>query len=327
MEKNEAMYYKKGDNNEVYCLLCPHYCKIMDGKVGKCRVRRNQDGLLYTMNYGKISSYAYDPIEKKPLYHFYPGTSIFSIGSFGCNLGCDFCQNWEIVYEETLVTEISDEDMLQLIKAKDSIGVAYTYNEPTIWYEYILELSKKVKEKELKNIIITNGYINEEPLKELLPYIDAMNIDLKSIEDSFYKALCNGSLEPVLRTIQIAAELTHVEISTLVIDGENSSMDEIKRLAETLAGINKSIPLHLNRYFPAYKMKVPATNMDRLIKGRDIAKEYLDYVYIGNAWGLDNNSYCPNCYHQLVSRHREGEVIGIENGNCKKCKNKVNFIY
>jgi len=154
-----------------------------------------------------------------------------------------------------------------------------------------------------------------------------MNIDLKSIEDSFYKALCNGSLEPVLRTIKIAAKLTHVEISTLVIDEENSSMDEIKRLAETLAEIDKSIPLHLNRYFPAYKMKIPATNMNSLIKARDIAKEYLDYVYIGNAWGVDNNSYCPICYHQLVSRHKDGEVTGIKNGNCKKCKNKVNFIY
>lgn len=327
MKNHEAMYYKKGDNKEVYCSLCPHYCKIIDGGVGKCRVRKNLDGILYSRNYGKISSYAYDSIEKKPLYHFYPGTSIFSIGSFGCNLGCEFCQNWEIVYEETLVTEISDEDIIELAKAKDSIGIAYTYNEPTIWYEYILNLSKKVKEEGLKNIIITNGYINEEALKELLPYVDAINIDLKSIEDSFYKALCNGSLEPVLRAIKIASESTHVEISTLIIDGENSSMEEIKKLAQVLSKIDKSIPLHLNRYFPAYKMKNPPTNMDVLIQAKDVAKEYLDYVYIGNSWGVDNNSYCPNCYNQLVSRRENGEVTGIENGNCKKCKNNVNFIY
>lgn len=323
----EAMYYKKGDEKQVYCLLCPHYCKISEGKVGKCRVRKNIDGTLYAINYGKVTSYAYDPMEKKPLYHFHPGSTIFSVGSFGCNLACEFCQNWEIVHKESLLMEISDEDIISLGKAKDSIGIAYTYNEPSIWFEYILDISKKMKEEGLKNILVTNGYINEEPLREILPYIDAMNIDLKSINDFFYKTLCRGSLEPVMRTIEIGSKSTHVEVTSLLIDGENTSLEEVEKLAEKIAKINPSIPLHLSRYFPAYKMKIMPTNIETLVKARNIAKRHLEYVYIGNAWGIDSNSYCPKCYNKLVERHLSGEIVGIEHGKCKKCQYNVNFKY
>ncbi len=322
----EASYYKKGDNNEVYCTLCPHYCKIEEGKSGRCRVRKNKDGSLYTLNYGKITSYAYDPIEKKPLYHYKPGTNIFSIGSFGCNLACDFCQNWEIVYDNNLTMDISPEDLLELSKAKDSVGIAYTYNEPIIWYEFILDMAKKVKENGMSNILVTNGYINQEPLEELLPYIDAMNIDLKSMDDFFYKHLCKGSLEPVLRTIEIAARSTHVELTTLVIDNENSSLEEIRSLAKRVGQIDKSIPLHFSRYFPAYKMKHPPTKIETLVEAKNIAKEYLDYVYIGNVWGVDNNSYCPSCNGVLVDRNTNPIEVFIDKDRCKKCKTKVNFI-
>ncbi len=323
----EAMYYKKGENKEVYCVLCPHYCKISDGNIGRCRVRKNIDGTLYTFNYGKVTSYSYDPIEKKPLYHFYPGSNIFSVGSFGCNFICEFCQNWEIVYNEHLIMDISEDDIIQLSKAKDSIGIAFTYNEPSIWFEYVLDISKKIKEEGLKNVMITNGYINEEPLRELLPYIDAMNIDLKSIEDSFYKSVCKGSIEPVIRTIEIASKETHVEVTTMLIEGENTSLDEIRRLAERISKIDPSIPLHLSRYFPAYKMKLPSTNIETLIQAKNIAKEYLDYVYIGNVWGIDNNSYCPKCHNKLIDRYPSREIVGIENGKCKKCQYTVNFKY
>ncbi|OZV12599.1 AmmeMemoRadiSam system radical SAM enzyme [Tissierella sp. P1] len=323
----EAKHYKKGDNKDVYCVLCPHYCKIRDGNAGKCKVRKNIDGTLYTLNYGKVTSYSYDPIEKKPLYHFYPGTSIFSVGSFGCNLGCDFCQNWEIVYEESLMMDISEDDIITLSKAKDSIGIAYTYNEPSIWFEYVLDISKKIKEESFKNVMVTNGYINEEPLRELLPYVDAMNIDLKSIEDSFYKSICKGSIDPVIRTIEIASKDVHVEVTTMLIDGENASFDEIRRLAQRIAEVDPSIPLHLSRYFPAYKMKLPSTNIETLIQAKNIAKKFLDYVYIGNVWGVDNNSYCPKCYNKLVDRHLNGEIVGVENGKCKKCQYTLNFKY
>lgn len=323
----EAMYYKKGEASKVYCSLCPHYCSISENKAGKCRVRKNIEGTLYTLNYGKITSYAYDPIEKKPLYHFYPGSNIFSIGSFGCNLACEFCQNWEIVNKETLTMEIEDQDMLTLSTAKHSIGIAYTYNEPTIWFEYVRHLLDVIKDKNLKNILITNGYINEEPLRQLLPYIDAMNIDLKSINDSFYNNICKGSLEPVLKTIEISSKVTHIEVTTLVIDGENSSLEEIDSLSQKIASINKSIPLHLSRYFPAYKMKRQPTNFNTLVEARDIARKHLDYVYIGNVWGVDNNTYCPNCYTKIVDRYNGGKVLGVERGKCIKCGYKINIIY
>lgn len=323
----EAMYYKKGDNKEVYCVLCPHYCKIKDGDLGKCRVRKNIDGKLYTMNYGKITSYAYDPIEKKPLYHYHPGRNIFSIGGFGCNLACDFCQNWEIVYDENLVIDVNDDDIIALARAKNSLGIAFTYNEPSIWYEYILDISKKAKAAGLKTIMITNGYINEEPLKELLPYIDAMNIDLKSMEDAFYKTFCKGNIGPVLRTIEIASQFIHVEVTTLLVGEENTSFEEVKELAGWIGDIDKTIPLHLSRYYPAYKMKLPPTKEELLTQAREIAKEHLDYVYIGNIWGTDNNTYCPKCYNRLIDRHGETEIIGIEDGKCKKCQYNVNIIY
>lgn len=279
----EAMYYKSLEKDrKVQCQLCPHKCIIGDGNVGICKVRKNENGILYTLNYGKLTSYAYDPIEKKPLNHFHPGSKIFSIGSFGCNLSCDFCQNWEIAHEKGLTVEITDEDIIRLSKANGSIGIAYTYNEPFMSYEYILHLSKLIKEKNLVNVCITNGYIEEKPLKQLLPYIDAMNIDLKAMSNNFYKELCKATLEPVLNTIEIASKKTHVEVTTLIIGGKNDDADEIEELAKWLSNIDENIPLHINRYFPAYKLNLPATSYDILLRTKNIAKKYLNNVYIGN---------------------------------------------
>lgn len=323
----ECMYYEKMEDNLVRCLLCPHRCIIKDGNTGICRVRKNVEGTLISLNYGKITSYAYDPIEKKPLYHFYPGSNILSIGSFGCNLACDFCQNWEIAHEESLTMEIEDEDVIILGRARGSIGIAYTYNEPTISYEYVYHMAKLARREGLKNVLVTNGYINDEPLERLLPHIDAMNIDLKAIRDDYYKTICKGSLEPVLKTIQQAVGKTHVEITTLIVEGKNSSYEEIEELAKWISSIDKSIPLHLSKYFPAYKMKLPETTYDTLVKAKKIARDYLDYVYIGNVWGVDNNSYCPNCMNQIVNRYDKGEVKGIEGGQCTKCGQKINIVY
>ncbi len=282
----EAMYYEKVGNKEVICQLCPHYCRIKEARTGICRVRKNIDGSLYSLNYGMLTSYAYDPIEKKPLYHFYPKSTIFSIGSFGCNLSCDFCQNWQIVYLDDLSIEVSDEEILKLAGGRGSIGLAFTYNEPTIYYEYMLNLSKKAKDLGLKNIIVTNGFINEEPLKALLPYIDGMNVDLKSIDDSFYKKLCGGSVDPVINTIELASKMVHVEVTSLIIDGENSSKESIEKLAKRIGQIDKNIPLHLSRYFPAYKMTNPPTRLESLVEGKELAEKYLNYVYIGNVPNL-----------------------------------------
>ena len=323
----ECMYYEKTKDNKIKCHLCPHSCTISEGNTGICNVRKNVEGKLMSLNYGKHTSYAYDPIEKKPLYHFYPGRDILSIGSFGCNLKCDFCQNWDIAHEESLTMEIEDKDILLLGKSKDSIGIAYTYNEPTISYEYLYHMSKLAKKHGLKNVLVTNGYINEEPLKELLPYIDAMNIDLKSMRDDFYKNICKGTLEPVLNTIRLATKFTHVEITNLIVQGENSSEEEIRDLSQWIANIDKGIPLHLSKYFPSYKMKLPETSYEVLLRSKEIADEYLDYVYVGNVWGIDNNTYCPNCHNSLIHRHNGGEIIGIRGKKCSKCGEPINVVY
>lgn len=323
----EAMYYEKRDDKIVKCKLCPHGCVIRDGDMGVCRVRENSGGTLISLNYGKIASFAYDPIEKKPLYHFYPGSKILSIGTYGCNLKCDFCQNWEISQKKSMTMELEDEDILLMAKSRGSIGIAYTYNEPSISYEYVLHLCKLVKSRGLKNVLVTNGYINEEPLKELLPYVDAMNIDLKSIEDGFYRRICKGKLEPVMNTIKMAAKQVHVEITNLIIDGLNSSEDQIDRLAKWISKIDDNIPLHLTKYFPAYKMNLPPTSYDTLMRAKKTAEKHLKYVYVGNVMGIDRNTYCPSCSYEVVNRSITGQITGIKDGKCSNCGHAINMVY
>lgn len=323
----EAMYYEKRDDKIVKCKLCPHGCVIRDGDMGVCRVRENSGGTLISLNYGKIASFAYDPIEKKPLYHFYPGSKILSIGTYGCNLKCDFCQNWEISQKKSMTMELEDEDILLMAKSRGSIGIAYTYNEPSISYEYVLHLCKLVKSRGLKNVLVTNGYINEEPLKELLPYVDAMNIDLKSIEDGFYRRICKGKLEPVMNTIKMAAKQVHVEITNLIIDGLNSSEDQIDRLAKWISEIDDNIPLHLTKYFPAYRMNLPPTSYDTLMRAKKTAEKHLKYVYVGNVMGIDRNTYCPSCSYEVVNRSITGQITGIKDGKCSNCGHAINMVY
>lgn len=323
----EAMYYEKRDDKIVKCKLCPHGCVIRDGDMGVCRVRENSGGTLISLNYGKIASFAYDPIEKKPLYHFYPGSKILSIGTYGCNLKCDFCQNWEISQKKSMTMELEDEDILLMAKSRGSIGIAYTYNEPSISYEYVLHLCKLVKSRGLKNVLVTNGYINEEPLKELLPYVDAMNIDLKSIEDGFYRRICKGKLEPVMNTIKMAAKQVHVEITNLIIDGLNSSEDQIDRLAKWISEIDDNIPLHLTKYFPAYRMNLPPTSYDTLMRAKKTAEKHLKYVYVGNVMGIDRNTYCPSCSYEVVNRSITGQITGIKDGKCSNCGHAINVVY
>lgn len=322
----EGKYYKKKNDKVVQCNLCPHNCIIYDGQFGICKVRKNISGRIETLNYGKISSFAYDPIEKKPLYHFYPGSKIFSIGSFGCNFKCDFCQNWSIAQRSAETVEIKDEDLMLLAKSKGSIGIAYTYNEPVVFYEYVYHICRIAKANGLKNVLVTNGYINPEALEDLLPYIDAMNIDLKSIKGDYYKNICKGKMEPVMNTIEMASKHTHVEITNLVVEGLNSSLAEIDKLSSWIASIDESIPLHLTKYYPAYKMKLPETSYGTLVKAKKVAEKYLNYVYIGNVIGVDNNTYCPNCSNKLVDRYITGKVTGIINNKCSKCGYEVNIL-
>jgi len=281
-----AMYYEKKDNSFVHCVLCPHNCIIKPGGVGICRVRKNLEGELYSLNYGKVTAISVDPVEKKPLNRFYPKSPILSAGTFGCNLKCSFCQNWNIAHDSPDYIQMSSSELAKKadeLKLNGNIGLAYTYNEPLIWFEYVLETAKLIRSKELMNVLVTNGFISIEPLKEILPLVDAMNIDVKAFTDSFYKRICSGALDNVRQTVEISAKHCHVELTTLVVPGLNDSMDEIENLAKWIASISTEIPLHLSRFFPNYRMReYPPTPRKTLEKAKETAEKHLKYVYLGN---------------------------------------------
>lgn len=285
MPMKEALYYKKLNNDSVQCLLCPKLCKIKEGKSGFCGARENIENKLFSNIYSRVSSLGMDPIEKKPLYHFYPGSLILSLGTTGCNFACPFCQNWQISQERNVPThEMSPSEAVEKALERSSIGIAYTYSEPMIWYEYVMDTAKLAKEKGLKNVLVTNGYINENPLKELLPFIDAMNIDLKAFDEKFYKEICKGDLGTVLKTIKISSTSCHIEITNLVIPGFNDTTKYFENLVNWIVeNIGVDIPLHFSRYFPHYKMKTSSiTPIETLEQACEIAKRKLRYVYLGN---------------------------------------------
>lgn len=323
----EAMYYKKMDNNVVQCFLCPHHCRIKEGGRGACTVRGNMEGTLYTLNYNKIAALSMDPIEKKPLYHFYPGSYILSAGTVGCNLKCSFCQNYSIAHQEAETHEIASNTLVDMAeKEEDNLGIAYTYNEPSIWFEFVYETARISRKRGLKNVMVTNGFISEEPLKEILPYIDAMNIDVKGFSEKYYRHVCKGLLEPVKRTVEIASQKCHVEVTTLVVTDLNDSVEEIGEIARWLSSLNRNIPLHLSRYFPNYKLSNNPTPIDTLLAVRDEADKYLNYVYVGNVHGNDNTTYCPNCKQPLIKRGYCVDTQGIKDGACIHCHEKVSVI-
>lgn len=320
MEK-EAQYYQKLANGAVSCRLCPHYCLIENGGTGKCHSRVNRDGTLFTRSYGETVSLSLDPIEKKPLYHFKPGSVILSTGPCGCNFSCSFCQNWQISQMIVPTERISPEKLAEMASYRGSIGIAYTYTEPTIWFEFIMDTGALVHKRGLVNVLVTNGFIAPEPLEELLPIADAMNIDLKSMDESFYTEHCGGSLKPVLATIEAAYGYnTHIEITNLLIPGLNDSDEQITRLVEFIASLSPNIPLHISRYFPAYRMTRPATPVASLERAYRIAKERLRYVYVGNFDHPESrNTYCV-CGNLLIERWGfTARSVGIENGKCNVC--------
>lgn len=281
-----AMYFNKIENSKVHCYLCPHNCVIKEGAVGACRARKNVKGELYSLNYGKITALALDPIEKKPLNRFKPGSLILSAGSFGCNLKCSFCQNWSIAHENTETVDVSPEMIVsKALEAKrdGNIGIAYTYNEPSIWYEFVYDTSKLAKKHGLVNALVTNGFISRQPLEDILPFIDAMNVDVKGFTASFYSKICKATIDNVKDTVELAAKNCHVEVTTLVIPELNDSIEEIEKIAKWLSSISPDIPLHLSRFFPSYRMTDrPPTPISTLKKAREKALEYLNYVYLGN---------------------------------------------
>lgn len=272
----------------VACDICPHHCKIEEGHVGLCKGRRNINGTIVCDNYGRLTGYALDPIEKKPLYHFYPGSKIFSLGSYGCNLNCPFCQNSDIsmVGAGAIETvEVTCEEIIEKaleLRSRGNIGIAYTYNEPLIGYEFVKDCAVRAKSKGLKNVVVTNGYICPQPLKELLPLIDAFNIDLKGFTQKYYHKL-GGDLDTVKESIVLASGQCHVEVTTLIVPGENDSEEELEQLSGWLADIDPEIPLHISRFFPRWRMKDrDATPVKQIYRLAEIARRKLKYVYEGN---------------------------------------------
>jgi pyruvate formate lyase activating enzyme len=280
----EALYYEKIHSKIVHCRLCPYECQIPSDGRGACGVRQNKDGILYSLVYGKTTGISLDPIEKKPLYHFHPGERILSLGSRGCNLHCDFCQNWHISQgADGPMENIACEEVVERAKALGSFGIAYTYNEPFIWYEFVLDTAKLAKANGLKNVLVTNGFVNIEPLNRMLPYIDAMNIDLKAFDEDFYVKVCRGRLKPVLDVIKISAKACHVELTNLIIPTLNDSENSVMKMVDWIySNLGPDVPLHLSRYYPCYNMSLPPTPIETLKRAERIAEEKLKYVYVGN---------------------------------------------
>ena len=244
-------------------------------------------------------------------------------------MSCSFCQNYEISQQVQKSEYIETDKLINIIETlNDNIGIAFTYNEPFMWYEYIYDVVKKIKgrNKDISTVLVTNGYVNKEPLEKILPYIDAMNIDLKGYTNKYYNNICGAKLEPVLDTIALASKYCHIEITTLMVRGENDSIDEIENIAKFIASVDKNIQLHLSRYFPRYNLNNPSTDIESIIKARDIAKRYLNYVYIGNVAGVDNNTYCPDCNEKLLTRGIYTTTVHIDDNKCDNCGKDINIV-
>ncbi len=323
-----AKYWHKSGGSSVQCDLCPHACVIDVGKRGRCRSRENVNGELIARNYGKTIALSIDPIEKKPLYHYHPGSRILSLGPNSCNLSCFFCQNYTISqFEAGTMNTTTDQARDFFLRHSDlPRQVAFTYTEPLTWYEYIMDFAAALPDLDI--VLVTNGFIASEPLEELLPHVSAMNIDLKSIRDEFYMRHCGGHIDPVLHTIRRAIELgVHVEITNLLIPGLNDSEEDALALAQFVSQLGKDIPLHLSAYHPAFRSSIPGTPDSVIKRACDIAKQYLAYVYAGNSFlGEYRDSICPVCGTVLVHRSSPGGVkaaANIVDGKCGNCSAKI----
>jgi len=317
---------------KVQCELCPKRCIIAPGQSGECRVRINIDGVLRTVVYGYPCSIHIDPIEKKPLFHFLPGSRILSIATAGCNLHCKNCQNWEISQanpEDTPAILCPPRKLVSLAKHYKCPSLAYTYTEPIVFYEYTYDTAKLAKEAGIYNVLVTAGYINKEPWKRLLEVVDAANIDLKGITDEFYRRICSGTLKPVLDAlIEAAASGILLEVTNLIIPTLNDKPQQIRQLARWVkVNLGSETPLHFSRFFPHYKMRhLPPTSAETLDIAREIAKdEGLHYVYIGNILSkIGQNTYCPSCNTLLIERSWYTILQNrLQNGRCPKCGKEI----
>lgn len=329
-ELKEALFYKTLKTGDIQCKLCPRFCLIKNGERGSCGTRTNINGKLFTLVYGKPCSVALDPIEKKPFYHFLPGSKALSMGTAGCNLHCAHCQNYQISqsrFEEVPHLNASPESVVEQAKNANAKSISFTYNEPTVFYEYMLDIAKIAKREKIKCNIVSNGYINPAPLKKLIPYIKAANIDLKG-NTLFYEKICDGKLEPILETIKLLHQKkVWVELTNLIIPGYNDDIEEIKKTVSWITeNLGKDVPLHLSAFYPCHKLtNVPATPPELLIKTRIIAKQQgLNFVYTGNIHDDDGSTTsCPFCNNLLIKRRFPFIENKMKRGRCPSCKNKI----
>jgi len=347
-DMHECVLYEKMGNKAVRCKACAHRCTIQEGKTGICGIRGNIDGKLYLFVYGRPSAVNIDPIEKKPFFHFHPGTRAYSIGTFGCNFRCKFCQNWDLSQFPKAIAYGQGAEIARKAVEERSIplppekavseavaygceGMAYTYNEPTIFSEYAVDTAKIAKKKGLYNVYVSNGFITEESIEYADGYIDAYNIDIKG-DDRFYRELSGARLEPVLEAVkELKKRKKWVEITTLIIPGWNDSKEFLRWVAKWIADVDKGMPWHVTRFYPAYQMMdVPPTEERTLLRAWEIGKEEgLSYVYVGNiSAGEKENTYCPKCKFLLIER-RWFDVVrnNIKNGKCPECGRRVEGVW
>lgn len=330
-------YQKKLDNGRVQCMICPRKCTLKDGQRGFCHIRQCINGNIKLTSYGYNTGLAIDPIEKKPLYHFYPSSPILSFGTIGCNMGCMFCQNWQTSktnIDPKILKQVSPENIVQIAKQYDCKSVAFTYNEPIISYEYTLDTAKLCRENGIKTVAVTAGYINPEPAIEFFNLMDAVNIDLKAFTNNFYKKNCLAKIEPILETIKYVVNDTNcwVELTTLLIEGENDFDDEIVEEAEWIVSeLGTNVPLHFSAFAPKYKfLNHPHTSMQTLEKAYGIAKNMgLNYVYVGNVLNTPKSTtYCKKCNTKLIERNGYAIMTNNLNHNiCPTCSTKCDGIF
>lgn len=331
--KEAYLYEKLNGDGDIKCNICARECIIALGKKGFCLSRENKDGKLYSIIYNWVSSENVDPIEKKPLYHFYPGSLVYSLGTLGCNFRCIHCQNWRISHaklDQSLVIEITPEEAIEYAIASGSKGIAWTYNEPTIWFEYTYDTAKLAKKAGLYTVYVTNGYITLKALEYIAPYLDAFRVDIKAFNDRFYEEICSAKLQPVLESTKRARELgMHVEIVNLIIPEKNDSEEEIRALARWVyENLGQDTPIHFTRFTPMYKMSHHyPTPVKTLEKAVEIAKqEGLKYPYIGNVFGHKyENTYSPECGALLIQRRGFYLIYHDITSEkiCKRCGEKI----
>jgi pyruvate formate lyase activating enzyme len=338
MPRREARLYDRLEEQRVGCRLCAHRCVLAEGQFGICGVRQNVEGRLYTYVYEEVIAAHVDPIEKKPFFHFLPGSEALSIATIGCNFQCPFCQNWEISQarisgdvEGLRSSHLAVEEVVRQAKLNHCASISYTYTEPTIFFEYAYDVAKLAKEEGIRNNFVTNGFMTGEALEDIKPYLDAANVDLKFFREEKYKKICKAKLQPVLDSIRKMKELNiWVEVTTLIIPGENDSRQELEDMARFLAGVDPEISWHLSRFHPDYKyLNSQPTPISTLRLARDIGREAgLNYIYLGNVWGEGEDTSCPGCGALLIER--EGFSFRknrIQAGHCPDCGRRIAGVF